>query len=61
MIKNLIILILAMFDCIIVLTIYKIKRVKRNKKKCTYKTPKLSSLNEKEFSKYIDNLTKDLY
>lgn len=58
MIKVLIILILVMFNCAIVLTICKIKR---SKKMCTYKTPKLSSLSEKEFSKYIDNLTKDLY
>lgn len=61
MIKILIILIIVMVNFTTILTIYKIKTNKRNRNKCIYKTPKLSSLNEKEFCKYIDNLTKDLY
>lgn len=61
MIKNLIILIIVMVNFTTILTIYKIKTNKRNRNKCIYKTHKLSSLNEKEFCKYIDNLTKDLY
>lgn len=63
MIKVLIILIIVMVmvNLTTILTIYKIKTDKRNRNKCIYKTPKLSSLNEKEFCKYIDNLTKDLY
>lgn len=61
MIKILIILIIVMVNFTTILTIYKLKTNKRNRNKCIYKTPKLSSLNEKEFSKYIDNLTKDLY
>ncbi len=61
MIKILIILIIVMVNFTTILTIYKIKTNKRNRNKCIYKTPKLSSLNEKEFCKYIDDLTKDLY
>lgn len=61
MIKILIILIIVMGNLTTILTIYKIKTNRKNKNKCIYKTPKLSSLNEKEFCKYIDNLTKDLY
>lgn len=62
MIKFLIILL--MFGCTAFITIlifkYSIKSKKNKKKQGTNKIPKLSSLKGKEFSKYIDDLTKDL-
>lgn len=52
-----ILLILLVFGC----TVFCIKSIfnKKTKNKF-YKTPKLSSLKGKDFSNYIDNITKDL-
>lgn len=58
-------LILLLFGCI-TLTILKIvnticfNKSRKNIKKKTYRIPKLSELHGKEFSDYIDYLTRDL-
>ena len=58
-------LILLLFGCI-TLIILKIvnticfNKLRRNFKKKTYRTPKLSELHGKAFSDYIDYLTRDL-
>lgn len=52
---------LIMFGCTIFTIIHIIKTLKSKKKTKRNKTPKLSELNGKEFTKYIDDLTKDLH
>lgn len=59
MIRNLIELI--MFGCTIFTIIQVIQKIKELKKKKDNKTPKLSDLHGKDFTKYIDDLTKDLH
>ena len=48
-----ILIVLLVFGC----TVFCINKKTKNK---FYKTPKLSSLKGKDFSNYIDNITKDL-
>lgn len=52
---------LIMFGCTIFTIIHFIQKFKANKKKKYNKTPKLSELHGKDFTKYIDDLTKDLH
>lgn len=52
---------LIMFGCTIFTIIHIIQKIKENKKKKYKKTPKLSELKGKDFTKYIDDLTKDLH
>lgn len=52
---------LIMFSCTIFTIIHIIKTLKSKKKTKRNKTPKLSELKGKEFTKYIDDLTKDLH
>lgn len=56
MIKILIILI--MFDCTVLNISLRITKNRKARKE--YRTPKLSSLKGKDFSNYIENLTKGL-
>lgn len=52
---------LIMFGCTIFTIIHFIQKFKQKKQAKYKKTPKLSELKGKEFSKYIDDLTKDLH
>lgn len=52
---------LIMFGCTIFTIIQVIPKIKEHKKKKDNKTPKLSELHGKDFTKYIDDLTKDLH
>lgn len=50
-----------MFGCTIFTIIHFIQKFRQKKQNKYKKTPKLSELKGKEFSKYIDDLTKDLH
>lgn len=52
---------LIMFGCTVFTIIHIIKKIKARKQKQNKKTPKLSELKGKEFSNYMDDLTKDLH
>ncbi len=60
-----ILLILLMFGCaslgiLAIINTMRLNKLKRKSKKKLYRTPKLSELHGKEFSDYIDYLTRDL-
>ena len=60
-----ILLILLMFGCaslgiLAIINTIRLNKLKRKSKKKLYRTPKLSELHGKEFSDYIDYLTRDL-
>ncbi len=60
-----ILLILLMFGCaslgiLAIINTMRLNKLKRRSKKKLYRTPKLSELHGKEFSDYIDYLTRDL-
>jgi len=52
---------LIMFGCTIFTIIHVIKTLQQKKLKKKMKTPRLSDLKGKEFSKYIDDLKKGLH
>ena len=52
---------LIMFGCTIFTIIHIIQKIRVKKQSKNKKTPKLSELKGKEFTKYIDDLTKDLH
>lgn len=52
---------LIMFGCTVFTIIHVLKTLQQKKHKKKMKTPKLSDLKGKDFSKYIDDLKKDLY
>lgn len=60
-----ILLILLVFGCatlsvLAIINTIRLRSLKRNHKKIIYHTPKLSDLHGKQFSDYIDYLTRDL-
>lgn len=60
-----ILLILLLFGCaslviFAIVNTIRLNRLKKKSKKKVYHTPKLSELHGKEFSDYIDYLTRDL-
>lgn len=55
-----ILIVLVVFGCTVLNIMSRFNKKKKSKKNKVYKTPKLSSLKGKEFSNYIDNITKDL-
>jgi len=52
---------LIMFGCTVFTIIHIIQIFKAKKQKKYKRTPKLSELKGKDFTKYIDDLTKDLH
>lgn len=52
---------LIMFGCTIFTIIHVIQKIEDKKQDKYKRTPKLSELKGKEFTKYIDDLTKDLH
>lgn len=55
-----ILIMLVVFGCTVLNIMSRFNKKQKSKKNKVYKTPKLSSLKGKEFSNYIDNITKDL-
>lgn len=60
-----ILVILLMFGCTVlsilaIINKIRLRQIKKNNKKLIYHTPKLSDLHGKDFSNYIDDLTKNL-
>ena len=60
-----ILLIILLFGCatlsvLAIINTMRLNLLKKKHKKMTYHTPRLSSLHGKEFSDYIDYLTRDL-
>ena len=60
-----ILIILLMFGCIAlsilaIINTIRLKKLQKKSKTKFYRTPKLSELHEKDFSNYIDYLTRDL-
>ena len=55
-----ILIMLVVFGCTVLNIKSRFNKKKKKKRNKVYKTPKLSSLKGKDFSNYIDNITKDL-
>lgn len=60
-----VLLIILLFGCaslgiLAIANTIRLNKLKRKSKKKTYRTPRLSELHGKEFSDYIDYLTRDL-
>lgn len=55
-----ILIMLVMLGCIVLNIKSRFNKNRKSKRNKIYKTPKLASLKGKDFSNYIDNITKDL-
>lgn len=55
-----ILIMLVVFGCTVLSIKSRFNKNRKSKRNKVYKIPKLSSLKGKDFSNYIDNITKDL-